>query len=173
MNKHYLLPILAMIEIMKWSPDTVVLQAHLVALPGVSNEACLAQVMLGQGNLSSCTITTTMGAVLLQQQEAYQALERCGELHWSVFPASSLSTSISQTNPPFRVEPSDQHSSMIPSRRVSTITSETLATLSHRSKRVLALVDGKRSIDVIAQLLSISPYEVQQKLKALSHLIDC
>jgi hypothetical protein len=172
-NKHYLLPVLAVVETMKILPEIVMLQAHLPLLPGVSKEPCLAQIILGQGHVSSCKITTTKtGAVLLQQQEAYHALERCGDLEWSVLPAPFLSPSASQKAALPRIGASGQYPSKVPSLSVKALTPEILASLSSPYRRVLALVDGKRSIEEIARLLNKTPQEVQQMLTTLPHLIQ-
>jgi len=171
-DKHYLLPILAMVETMKGSPEVVVLQAFLSLLPGVTKDACLAQVTLGQGRIHSCTITTKTGTVLREQLEAYQALERCGDLNWSVLPASSLYAPASQKATPSRLDASDQPTSRVPSLRVQALTLEILEPLSNPYRRVIRLVDGKRSIEDIARLLNKTPQEVQQMLAALQHLIQ-
>jgi hypothetical protein len=172
-DKHYLLPVVAVVETMKESPDMLLLQAHLPSLPGISKDACLAQVILGQGRLASCTITSTKtGAVLRAAQEAYQALERCGDLEWSVHPAPSLHPPAQQQA---RVSPrnvSGRLSVKAPSLRVSQLSPEILEPLSNPYRRVLLLVDGRRSIEEIAYLLNREPYEIEQMLASLPHLIQ-
>ncbi len=171
MDKHYLLPVAAVVETMKDLPDVVMLQAQLSSLPGLSKEACLAQIILGQGQVSSCKIIATRtGIVLREQQEAYHALERCGDVTWHVRPAPSL-------HPPVRPQAtlpptSGTFPAQIPSLRVSRLSPEILAPLSHPYRRVLGLVDGKRSIEDIARLLNKTPQEIQQMLAALPHLIQ-
>lgn len=173
MDKHYLLPVLAVVETMKMSPNVVMLQAQLLSLPSVSKEVCLAQIILGQGRVHSCTITTAKtGTVLREQQEAYHALEQCGDLNWSVLPAPSLYASASQKTTPPHMGVSDQYISNIPFLRVKSLTPEVLAPLSLPYRRVLMLVDGKRSIEEIARLLNREQQEVQQILAALRHLIQ-
>ena len=173
MDKHYLLPVLAVVETMKMLPDVVMLQAQLPSLPGISKEACLAQIILGQGRVHSCTITAAKtGTVLREQQEAYHALERCGDLNWSVLLAPSLYAPASQkATLPYMVA-SGQYTSKIPSLRVKALTPEVLAPLSLPYRRVMMLVDGKRPIEEIARLLNKGPQEVQQMLAALEHLIQ-
>jgi len=170
-DKRYLLPVLAVVETMKWSPDVVMLQAHLSSLPGVSKDACLVSLTLGQGRMYSCTITTRAGAVLREHQEAYQAVEQCGDLEWSVVPI------------PFSPPPSPQatrshagqavaRTALIPILRVKELPAETLNRLAHPYRRIILLVDGKRTVEEIARLASKTPQEVVHMLNALEHLIQ-
>jgi hypothetical protein len=172
-DKHYHLPVQAVVETMKASPEMVMLQSHLSSLPGISKE-CFAQLILGQGGISSCVITaTTTGAVLFQQQEALSALAHCGDLNWSVVPAPSLhatNVTIPQKDTRPHRGASGQQQRPLPFRR-NTLTPEILASLSHAQRRVLVLVDGKRSIEEIAHLLSKTPQEVHQLLVPLQSLI--
>ena len=173
MDKHYHLPVQAVVETMKASPEIVMLQSHLSSLPGISKE-CFAQLILGQGGISSCVITATTGAVLFQQQEALSALAHCGDLTWSVVPAPSLhatNVTLSQKDTRPHRGAAGQQLRSIPFRR-NTLTPEILASLSHAQRRVLVLVDGKRSIEEIAHLLSKTPQEVHQLLVPLQSLIE-
>lgn len=172
-GKHYLLPVVAVIETMKASPDLVVLHSQVAALPGMTKNACVAQIVLGQGKVYACTITTATGSVLLQQQEAYRVLERCGDLSWSVTLATpSLSTHSRQQEIPPGRGMDGRMSSMIPSLRVNTLAPETLASFSHAYRQVLVLVDGKRSIEEIARLLARPADTVHHMLVALAHLVQ-
>lgn len=173
MDNHYLLPVLAVVETMKGLPDIVMLQAQFSSLPGVSKEACLAQIILGQGRVYSCTITATKtGTVLREQQEAYHALERCGDLNWSVLPAPSLHTPAKPKTTLSPISASGRLSAKAPSLRVSQLSPEILEPLSNPYRRVLRLVDGRRSIEDIARLLNKESHEIQQMLAALPHLVQ-
>jgi len=90
-EKQYRLPVSAMVEILKASMEQVVLRAQLPAVPGVSKKACLARLIVGQGTVCSCAVTTPNGEILLKHQEAYQALLRCGDLEWLVEPFPGFS----------------------------------------------------------------------------------
>jgi hypothetical protein len=172
-DKHYLLPLVAVVETMKALPDMVMLQAHLSSLPGVSKGACLAQIILGQGHVWDCKITATRtDTVLLTQKEAYHALERCGDVNWCVLPApvSHAPVRPQATLPPVATD--GTFPAKTPSLRVSELTPEILAPLSHPYRRVLGLVDGRRSLADIARLLNKEPQEIQQMLTALPHLIQ-
>lgn len=176
MEKQYRLPVSAMVEILKASVEQVVLRAQLPAVPGVSKKACLAQLVVGQGTVCSCAVTTPSGEILLKHQEAYQALLRCGDLEWLVEPFPAFS-------PPEHPYPSpstytaaaptaaEEEHRCIPTLRISPLPSETLAAFTHPYRTVLALVDGRRSIHEIARLLSKAPTDIQQMLASVPHLV--
>ena len=171
MEKRYLLPLLAVVETMKFSPDVVMLQSHLPSLPGVTKEACRAQVILGQGQVYSCTITTRTGAVIRERQEAYKALEQCGDLEWILSSAPFPHPANPQTAQP-NTSTASAKMAPIPVLRVKELSAETLSRLAYPYRRVLLLVDGKRSIEEIARLASKTPQEVVHMLNALEHLIQ-
>jgi hypothetical protein len=163
----YHLPVLAVVEAMKGSPTVVGIQSRLSSLPGISKDACLAHITLGQGQVYSCTITARTGAVLLQQQEALRALERCGDLDWNVSP---LKATASQKDTQVQMGSPGQSMTNIPSLRGG-LTTETLNSLPHPYRRIIMLVDGKRTIEDIALLASKTPQEVVRMLRALERLI--
>jgi hypothetical protein len=171
-EKQYRLPIGAMVEIMKYSPDKVLLQAHLASLASLSKQVCFAHVVLEQGGLHSCTIMEKTGRVLLQQQDAYDALVHCGDLNWRVVRTPSvqdLRHGRPVTSTLGSLESTLWH---IPTLRVNPVPRETLLALPHAQRVALVLVDGKRSVAVIAQLLTTSPQKIEQTLAALRHLVQ-
>jgi len=172
-DKRYLLPIVAVVETMKWSPEVVLLQAQLPSLPGVSKDACLVSLIIGQGHMYSCTITATRtGTVLREREAAYHAVEQCGDLEWSVGPAPRFPAPASQKGVPVQPNTAGTFASPIPSLRVPALTNEILQPLAHPYQRVLRLVDGRRSVADIARLLGKQPQEIQQMLAAMPHLIQ-
>jgi hypothetical protein len=172
-DKRYLLPVMAVVETMKALPDIVMLQGRLSSLSGVSKDTCLAQIILGQGQVHSCMITATRtGTVLLQQQEAYHALERCGDVNWSVLPAPSSYTPMRQKAALPPIATYETLPAKIPSLLVAELRPAILEPLSNPYRRVLLLVDGRRSIEDIARLLNKEPHEIRQMLAALPHLIQ-
>lgn len=167
-----------MVEMLKSSADQVLLCTRLPSLPGISRQACLIHLVIVQGYLHSCTITGEDGAVLLQQRETYQALERCGELEWQVAtrPATASPPAQSRTRALYgagrRGTKTESGPLSIPTLRISPLSSEILASLPHSYRMALILVDGNRSIHEIARLLSKSPDEIQQMLAVLQHLVQ-
>lgn len=175
MEKQYRLPVSAMVEILKASVEQVVLRAHLPAVPGVSKKACLARLIVGQGVVCSCAVTTPNGEILLKHQEAYQALLRCGDLEWLVEPFPGFSPPEPYLSPskPTAAAPTaaEEEPRCIPTLRISPLPSETLAAFTHPYRTVLALVDGRRSTHEIARLLSKAPTDIQQMLASVPHLV--
>ena len=169
MENSYVLPVEAIVEVMKHSPELVDL--HSVSpLSPLSKEPCVARLVLGQGKLASCTITTTTGNRLFEGQQAYTALLRCGAVQWRVSPAPALVRQPPSFSRPEVVVPLPQH---VPCLRVKELPPALLASLSHSHRRVLALVDGKRSLAEIALLLATTPEKVSHTLSALAHLVQC
>lgn len=177
MERRYRLPLGAMVEVMKGAAEPVVLYTQVSALPGVSKKACQIQVVLGRGSLFSCCVTDASGKVLLQQQEAYQALLPCEDLEWNVapFPISTPSEPAQVADRSTLAREQDTTSGgvsfCIPTLRVCPLPSETLAAFLYPYRTVLVLVDGRRSIHEIARLLSKSPADIQQMLASAPHLV--
>jgi hypothetical protein len=164
-ENRYILPLVTMVEILKPYSLSVLLQAKLSSLPGLSEETCLVRIQMGEGAIFSCTITSEEG-VLLQQEAAYAAVERYEDLEWQVefAPAGQkevLPVSIGRR--PF--------ASPIPRLRVP-LTPTMRATLSHPSVQALLLVDGQRSLEDIARLTSKTPEEVRVLFATMKHLLD-
>lgn len=115
-------------------------------------------------------------AALLQQQEAYQALLRCGNLEWQVdsLPASSPSGQGQPGGISALAQDTRNGSlpSCIPILRVSPLPAETLASFPSPYRMALILVDGRRSIHEIARLRSRSPDDIQQMLARAPHLVQ-
>ncbi|MGH2509621.1 MAG: hypothetical protein ACRDHZ_19765 [Ktedonobacteraceae bacterium] len=178
-GKRYHLPVVAMVETMKSSPNEVLLQAQCTALPGVSKQVCVAHVIVGQGLIHSCTIVGETGMLLLHQRAAYEALVQCGDLEWQVLPApvTPFSTGVRHKatgtlgHPPEHAGSADTLGGCIPILRVCPLPRETLATFPHGSRIALVLIDGKRSITTIAQLLHKTPQEIRHLFEHLPHLI--
>lgn len=169
MEKRYHLPVEAMIAIMASSRQSVLLLAHLPALAGFATQGCLARIVLEQGALRTCLIIRKSGVVLLQNQGAYAALLRCGDLEWRVIRPADLAAS----GPAQSVMGASEHTQWgIPRLRVTSLHRDLLTSFPRSQRVVLVLVDGKRSIEEIAHLLSKSPHDIQQMLADIGHLVQ-
>ena len=170
MDKHYRLPILAMVEMLKGGSTSMILQAQLAPLPGLSRSTCTAQIIVGRDGWQSCAIISLEGITLREQKEAYLTLQRCGDLDWSVVATPSLTDDANRQERLPWAYPSGKLQS-VPSLRVK-LTDDHLRPLHHPYRQALILVDGTRTIEEIAWMLHKAPQEVQQIFAALPHLIE-
>lgn len=155
--------------IMESSLQSVLLLSHLPTLPGLARHPGLARIELEQGAVRSCLISGQSGAVLLQGQDAYAVLSRCGDLEWRVIRPPDVMEAV-------RVRPVtgmlERTQWGIPRLRVAFLHREMLASFPRSQRVALALVDGRRSVEEIAYLLSKSPREIQQMLAEIGHLVQ-
>jgi hypothetical protein len=86
---NYVLPIEAIVEIMKSLPNVVYLQARIQSLPGIMKGPCIAEIGVGKGVFQSCIIATPGGQILLKQEKAFQALRKMGDLEWQTLPPTT------------------------------------------------------------------------------------
>lgn len=159
----YLLPIVAIIESLKGSPERVSLQAHLPALPGLSREACLAEVVVGQGLLSQCTIVTQTGHCLSHGQEALARLQQLGPVEWRLVVASSEPS----VGPPVEQNLLRRGPQIEQVPRRNAVLLSQIHELPFELRRVWLLVDGTRTVEELASLLGKSPSDVFGLLLAL------
>lgn len=179
-EKRYHLPLHAILVVMASSVDRVLVQTRLPGLPGVSQQVCLVQMVLEQGGVRSCTITSKTGAILCQQQEAFQVLERCGDVDWHVTtlapasPGANHAHTGSLSGTPDAVASTERAgtTSLIPRLRIHPVPPDILASLSRPHRMALVLVDGKRSVETIAHLLAKSPADIHETLAVLPHLVQ-
>lgn len=171
MRERYQLPIGVLLETIKDVPELLSLRAQLSSVPGISEEACLAEMVMGAGCIHACTITSTTGQLLLWQRAAFSVLEQLGELEWTIDSLPSF-PSIPQ---PFgegsqsSATPSQQRYEAIPQRAGSFVTPALLEGLPRRQKHILLLADGHKQASDIARLLGLSPQEVELLLSQLHH----
>ncbi len=157
----YVLPMSVLLETMRELAASVTVQAQLAALPQGWNEPCVAELVLVEGRLYACTISTTEGLMLLQQEAAYQVLNRLGTLEWSVRPDG-------RSSPQDEQPPSPTISKHAPWLVASSLSSEVLASLSRRHKQVLLLSESHKRPEEIARLLRLSVQKVEQILQTLN-----
>lgn len=75
---------------MKESPFLIQLQTCLASLPDITTEVCFAELIVGQGKMHVCKITTRTGHLLLEHKEAITHLQQCGSVEWSLLPMADL-----------------------------------------------------------------------------------
>ncbi|HZO75417.1 MAG TPA: helix-turn-helix transcriptional regulator [Ktedonobacteraceae bacterium] len=144
------LPVTILLATMRELHATVTLHAALASLPEGWNDACMAELVMVQGSLQSCTIRTMEGHQLLQQEAAFQMLERLGELEWRLQPSWPDESRLGQ--PP----------------AAAPLSAVMLANCSQREKQVLLLAQGHKPPQEIARLLGLSPPQVELILETLA-----
>jgi hypothetical protein len=137
------------------------LQAILEEVPGVK-EPCQATLMLLDGKVASCFLETRRGALIGQGERAFNLLTGLGTLDWlwepgfaTALPAPARSLTGALSPIPYRREPLRQ---------------EALDVCSRLQRRVLGLVDGRRTIQEIATLLAVPPTELERLRAVLREL---
>lgn len=139
-------------------------------------EQCRVELVLEKGSVHQCTVFHQSGALLLQGSEAWLAVQSYAKqrLTWQFSQGGSTETSpaSSSANPSTTLSPYDKYG-VIPHLLPST-TPTMLQRLSREYRRVLALVDGQRSMQQIAALLSLSPEYIHLVLYQCRswHLVD-
>jgi hypothetical protein len=175
MQRRYMLPVRAILQTLTGQNGITALSATLPSVPGHPHHERKALLILGAGQVQSCTIQTHDGRALMQGGEALKKLEQFAQLEWHVQEAPGDSA----VWPPQGYTPSREQEQFleeqrIPHRRVAQLSPAQQQTLSHRARQVFALADGLRSVASIATLLHLPPGEVIRLLQALQHnqLID-
>jgi len=173
MSEHYQLPIAVLLETVKDVPELLSLRTQLSSIPGISEEPCLAEIVVEAGRIHACTITTAKGQLLLRQHAVFSALEQLGELEWTIDPLPAFPglpqpfAGGSQSQP--GALSLQQRCEAIPQRAGSLVTPTLLEGLPRRQKHVLLLADGHKQASDIARLLGLHPQEVELLLSQLHH----
>jgi len=172
MVEHYLLPIAVLLETARDLPEMASLRAQMPAVPGIWKEACIAEIIVGCGCIYACTIITTEGQLLLQQEAALHALEQLGELEWTFGLSFAAGTPLPQQEGsclrqngtlPHRMD------GTVPQRSDLFVIPALLEALPRRQKHVLLLANGHKQASEIARLLGLEPGEVERLLHQLYH----
>lgn len=172
MVEHYFLPIAVLLETTKDLPEIVSLRTQMSSLPGISKEVCMAEIVVGCGYIHTCTIITTEGQLLLQQEAAFHALEHLGELEWALHPSFPLGIPLPHQEGSWLQQSNtltQQRDGTIPQRTDIFVTPLSLEGLPRRQKQLLLLADGQKQASEIARLLGLEPQEVERLLCLLHH----
>lgn len=137
------------------------LQAILEEVPGVK-EPCQATLMLLDGKVASCFLETRRGALVGQGERVLHLLTGLGTVDWLWEPASGAALPAPTRSPAGALSP-------IPRRR-EPLRQAALAACSRLQRRVLGLVDGRRTTQEIATLLAVPPTELERLRAVLREL---
>ncbi len=137
------------------------LQALLQELPG-TREPCQVSIVLFDGKVASCSLETRRGVLVAQGAQVLNLLTGLGTIDWlwepGLTPAAQLPT-----------KPTTGTLSSIPRRR-EPLRPESLVACNRIQRRVLGLVDGRRTTHEIATLLAVPPTELERLRAVLREL---
>lgn len=143
------------------------LHAVLEAVPGI-REPCQATITLIDGKVASCFLETRRGALAGQGERALNLLIGLGTVEWLWEPGS-----ITLLPPPTRTPtgPLSPTGALSPiPRRREPLRQDMLGACSRLQRRVLGLVDGRRTVHEIATLLAVPPTEFERLRAVLREL---
>jgi hypothetical protein len=140
------------------------LQATLEALPGIK-EPCLVSLVLLDGKVSSCFLETHQGMLLAQGERVLTLVAGLGTLDWLWEPQRRTTTLL----PGYPGGSIPGKVSSIPQRR-DPLRPDLLAACSRIQRRVLGLVDGRRTVQEIALLLAVPSAEIERLQAVLDEL---
>lgn len=168
----YLLDLRTLLQILVRQKQSGMLYAEDLRLPG-SRRTLQARLELLQGKIQSCVLRAQGEATSVAEgSTALQVLYELGTLEWFWTPSFSSSAAedefaaFSTTSSPAR-SPFINSESLLP-RRTARADSTMLASLSRIHRRVLAMVDGERSVSKIASVLAMT--DQQGLLRVLNEL---
>lgn len=137
------------------------LQAILEAVPGV-REPCQATIMLLEGKIATCFLETRQGELVAQGERVLNLLTGLGTIDWLWEAGFGTTLLMPARNPTGALSP-------IPRRR-EPLRQDMLEACSRLQRRVLGLVDGRRTIQEIATLLAVPPTEFERLRAVLREL---
>lgn len=135
-------------------------------------EPCQAAVELTHGKVSGCSIHSQTKRYA-SGQYALQMLIDIGILHWQLQaqqPAIPPPAEMSPLRPVFTSPPPPQQMVSHTPKRVLYARQDYLDQLTRKQRRVYVLIDGARSAEKIAQLVSSSPNALDEVLQTLQEL---
>ncbi len=167
--QSYPLDLTTILYLLDQQQQSGLLRATLAGLPG-TRETCLAQLQLARGKVTSCVVETYSGRLYAEGRRALSLLAQLGTIEW----AWKVEEEGSRTRPLPAVQtggtgfkPSDGR--LVPQRK-EPLRVEVLQRCSRTQRRVLGLVDGRRSVNEIATILSVPPTEVSRLKEVIREL---
>jgi hypothetical protein len=132
---------------------------------------CQAELVVVQGQVQSCFIREQQkGHILFHEQIAFELLQRCGVLRWSMLRESDILEQLA-LSPNIKKNPDDgqtEKAQPLYPRRAVYVEQEQLATLPRKYRQVLSLVNGQREINELCELLHRSREQIIEILTVLA-----
>jgi hypothetical protein len=149
-----------------------ILQAELPSGVIGFKEPCQALIELAEGEVVSCYIKSANGRTILASEDGLSVLSDLGTLNWLFTPRQELpapgSRDSSMSIPVVR--PMTSVPSPVIPRRIVHVGQEDLNAWPRKYRRVFVLIDGERSAEKIAAILSLPPGGVEEVLEVLRRL---
>lgn len=150
-----------------------ILQAELPSgVPGYK-KYCQVLIDLAEGKIISCHIKNGSGQTILAREDALSVVYDLGKLEWTFTPRQEsplLSLRDSSMDIPV-VRPMTPMPAQSPiPQRIVQVGQEDLNSWPRKYRRVFVLIDGERSVEKIAAILSLPPGGVEEVVEVLHKL---
>ena len=160
----YKLDLAALLQMLQEFQQNAILHTEIESIPNARGRFQV-QVSLFEGKVSSCLIRDRSGNTLLANSDALDWLQRLGTLNWTLTLQQSGPAAPAQNSP--LLSPSVPRPSIPIPRRIAHVTQEQMSQWSRKHRAVFVLVDGRKSVEQIAGLLSLPVKEVEKVLRDL------
>ncbi len=156
----YKLDVAALLLMLQEFQQNATLETEIASVPAGRGRFHV-HLSLAEGRVVSCTIEDGNGQTQLAGKDALQWLERLGTLSWTLTLQKTTTPLPAQTKPLQAPAPTPR---IYVPRRIAYVTQEQINTWPRKHRIVFGLIDGKKRVEQLAGLLSLSPKEVQQVL---------
>ena len=156
----YKLDVVALLQMLQEFQQNATLQTEIQSVPGAKGRFQV-HLYLFQGKVASSFIIDSNGKTVLFGDSALQWLRRQGTLNWTLT-LQQTATLYPVQNAPSLPASSAPHV-FIP-RRIAQVTQEQMSQWPRKYRTVFVLIDGRKSAEQIAGLLSLSTSEVERVL---------
>ncbi len=153
----YKLDVVALLQMLQEFQQDATLQTEIQSVPGAKGRFHV-HLSLSEGKVASCFIKDSKGQIVLIGDNALQWLQRLGTLNWTLT-LQQANTPTSAQNAPSLPEPSAPRI-FIP-RRIAQIAQEQMSRWPRKHRTVFVMIDGRKSVEHIAGLLSLPIKEVE------------
>ena len=164
----YKLDLAAMVQILQEFRQNGMLQTEIRNVRGLKG-SLQAQLNLADGEILSCTIQDSNGHILYTNHDALSLLADLGPLDWILTLKQTLPpVSITNTYP--SVPPSPPITYPRIPRRAIHLNQAQMNSWPRKHRMVYVLVDGQKTVDNLALMLSLTPSAVEEVLHELQSI---
>jgi hypothetical protein len=167
--QSYPLDLTTILYLLDQQQQSGVLQAALADVPG-TRETCQARLKLIRGKVMSCVVETSSGRLYVEGRRALTLLAQLGTVEWvwKMEEEGSVTRSLPAVQPG---NAGFNPNELLVPRRREPLRVDALQRCSRAQRRVLGLVDGRRTVKEIATILSVPPTEIP-RLKAVMRELE-